>query len=340
MKYTKFTTTLLAIIISLTLLSGCASQPETPETPELEPVSLQLQWITQAQFAGYYVALDKGWYLEEGIDLTISPGGPDIIPANSIVSGTADFGTGLLADVIVTIQQGQPLTSILQVQQSNGLLLIAKQSSGIETPQDFTDKRVGVWLGSWQAQFDALLAKEDIAPDSFKLVSQGFSMDSFLNDELDVASAMIYNEYHVVLESGLSPEDINIIDYANYGLDFPGDVLMTSKMLVNEDPDLVTRMVRATLRGWQYAIENPEETVDIVLKYDKAGIQTSDHQLSMMNEISKLVQITLRPLGLTNRDDIRRTINTLLSYGIIDGPIEPEQVFTNEFWEQATKNSE
>jgi NitT/TauT family transport system substrate-binding protein len=322
-------------MIAMVLISGCATQPIATPEPGLDQVTLQLQWVTQAQFGGYYVALDKGWYLEEGIDLTILPGGPDIIPADSVAARRADFGTSLLADVIVAIQQGNPLISVSQIHQNNGLLLIAKKSSGIDDPQAFKEKRVGVWLGSWQAQFDALIAKENISTEDFTLVSQGFSMDSFLNDELDVASAMIYNEYHVVLENGVDPEDINIIDYANYGLGFPGDVLMTNKRLVEENPDLVTRMVRASLRGWQFAIENPQETVDIVLKYDETGIQTRDHQISMMDEITKLVQVTVRPIGFTDRADIRSTISTLLSYGVLEGFLEPEQVFTNEFWENA-----
>jgi NitT/TauT family transport system substrate-binding protein len=340
MKNIKLSLIIISIVFLLTVTSGCIPQAATPTEPEIESVTLQLQWVTQAQFAGYYVALEKGWYLEEGIDLTIKPGGPDIIPSDAVVAGVADFGTGLLADVIVAIQQGQPIISISQIQQSNGLLLIAKQSSGIKTPQDFVGKQVGVWLGSWQAQFDALVVKENIAPEDFTLVSQGFSMDSFINDELDVASAMIYNEYHVVLESGISPDEINIIDYANYGLDFPGDVLTTSNKLIEENPDLVTRMVRASLRGWQYAIENPEEAVDIVLKHDQPGILTPEHQVSMMNEITKLVQQTVRPLGFSQRDDIRRTINTLLSYGVLDGQIEPEKVFTNEYWELANSDSD
>ena len=146
---------------------------------------------------------------------------------------------------------------------------------------------------------------------------------------------MIYNEYHVVLNNGFTPSEINIIDYANYGLGFPGDVLMTNKKLIEENPDLVTRMVRASLRGWQYAIDNPEEAVDIVLKYDQPGILTREHQISMMNEITKLVRQTIRPLGFTNLDDVRRTIDTLWSYGVIDSQINPENVFTNEFWELA-----
>jgi NitT/TauT family transport system substrate-binding protein len=300
----------------------------------LESVSLQLQWVTQAQFAGYYVALDKGWYHEEGIDLTIEPGGPDVTPSDLVSGGTRDFGTSLLADLVVTIQKGKPLISLAQIQQTNGLLLIAHKSSGIEQPTDFVDKKVGVWLGAWEAQFNALMAKEKLTSQDFELVPQGWSMDSFLEKDLDVASAMIYNEYHVVLESGVSAEDLNVIDYADYGLDFPGDVLFTSRQMVEQHPDLCVRMLRASLRGWQYAIDHPEEAVDIVLKYDKSGVQTREHQLSMMNEIIKLVSLPMRPLGYTERDDIRRTIDTLLNYEILNSLVQPEDIYTNDFWDQ------
>lgn len=325
---------MVMIIFALVLAACGRTNSRTPQSTLPTPVTLQLQWVTQAQFAGYYVALDKGWYLEEGINLTIRPGGPDISPIDSVRTGTAEFGTSLLADIIVASQQANDLVSIAQIQQTNGLLLIAKKDSGITGPKDFAGKKVGVWLGNWEAQFDALIAKEGIKANDFTLVSQGFSMESFINGELDVASAMIYNEYYVVLESNIKPEDITIINYADYGLDFPGDGLFTSAKITQENPDLCTRMLRASLRGWQYAIENPEEATDIVLKYDKSGVQTRDHQLSMMREIIKLVQVKLRPLGYTDRNDVRRVIDTLYSYKVLNTQIDPDIVFTNSFWEQ------
>jgi NitT/TauT family transport system substrate-binding protein len=324
----------LTLGVGVVTMTACSIMSKTPMPPSLEPVSLQLQWVTQAQFAGYYVALDKGWYREEGIDLTIHPGGPDLATVELVASGTHDFGTALLADLSVAIQKGKPVVSIGQIQQANGLLLVSKASSDIEEPKDFAGKRIGVWLGGWEAQFNALVAQEGLAPVDFELVSQGWSMDPFLEGDLDVASAMIYNEYHVVLESGIRPDELNIIDYADYGLDFPGDTLFTSRRMVQDNPDLCARMLRASLRGWQYAIEHPEETANIVLKYDETGIQTLEHQLSMMNEIAKLVRVSVRPLGFTDRSDVRRMIDTLMHSHVLDGPIQPEDVYTNEFWDQ------
>lgn len=326
-----------SFLLLVWLLAACGGpSTPTPTAPEtLTPLTLNLQWVTQTQFAGYYVALEKGWYKEEGLDLTIRPGGPDLSAIDAVRTGTAQFGTSLLADIIVTSQQSNDLKSIAQIQQMNGLLLVAKKSSGISQPKDFSGKKVGVWLGNWEAQFDALVAKEGLNSNEFTLVSQGFSMDAFLNGELDVASAMVYNEYYAVLESGIKAEDLSIIDYADYGLDFPGDVLFTSAQFAQENPEICVKMLRATLRGWQYAIEHPEEAVDIVMKADKSGVLTRDHQLSMMREIAKLVSVNIRPVGYTDRADVRRTIDTLYSYKVLNTEVSPDAVFTNDFWDQA-----
>ncbi len=325
------------VMFVLLWLVGC-SGPATPEpTAAIETVTLQLQWVPQAQFAGYYVALEKGWYADEGINLMIRPGGPDISPVSTVLAGNAEFATSMLADLVVAVQQGEPVISIAQIQQQNGLLLLARRDSGINAPTDFVNKRVGVWVGSWEAQFSALAAQQGLTPDRFEKVSQGFSMDAFLSGDLDVASAMIYNEYYVVLESGLTPDMLNIIDYANYGLDFPGDILFTTRQMVEQNADLCVRMLRASLRGWQYAIDNPEEAVDIVLRYDVSGMQTRQHQLSMMREIAALVQISsTRPLGYTERTDVLRVTDTLLRYEILSGALPPDAVYTNTIWELAT----
>jgi NitT/TauT family transport system substrate-binding protein len=329
---------LFMLLICLTLVT-CGETPEPTAIPP-DQVSLQLQWVTQAQFAGYYVALDKGWYLEEGIDLNIVPGGPDLVPADLVSSGTRHFGTTLLADLVVSIQEGKPIIGISQIQQRNGLVLIAHKSSGIERPEDLAGKRVGVWLGSWEAQFNALIAQAGLTSQDFDLISQGWSMDPFLQGELDVASAMLYNEYNVVLESGVSSRDLNVIDYTDYGLGFPGDVLFTSRGLAEQNPDLCVRMLRASLRGWLYAVEHPEEAADIVLKYDESGVQTREHQVAMMNEIARLVQTTDATIGYMDQLTIERVIELLLQYQVLSGPVQTEDVWIDTFWQQAVEGIE
>ncbi len=324
----------LILLLTAALLSGCAG-PATPAAAELTPVTLQLQWVTQAQFAGYYVALDKGWYKEEGLDVSIIPGGPDQSSVDLVSAGTRDFGTALLADLAVAVQDGKPVVGIAQIQQKNGLLLLTKKSSGIQGPKDFMGKKVGLWLGSFETQFNALMSQQGILDNQYTRVSQGYSMTAFTNDELDVASAMIYNEYYAVLEAGYKPEDLTVIDYADYGLDFPGDTLFTSTTTAAQNPDLCTRMVRASLKGWQYAIANPEEAVDIVLKYDQTGVQSKTHQLSMMTAIAKLVDVPGRQVGRSDDATLQRTIDTLTQFGILKNSMQSTSIITNAFWDKA-----
>ncbi|MBN1191787.1 MAG: ABC transporter substrate-binding protein [Dehalococcoidales bacterium] len=325
----------LFIIACLMLVPACASK--VPDTSGLRPVSLQLQWITQAQFAGYYVALEKGWYREEGLNVKIKPGGPEIDPVEQVSSEASDFGTAFLSDLSVNIQRGRDVVSIAQIQQMNGLLLISKKSSGIRRPGDLAGKRIGIWGNNWEAQLNALLTRERISKKDVTILPQGFDMEPFLNDEMDVASAMIYNEYHQVLESGMRPQDINIIEYSLYGLGFPGDTLFTRRNLTENDPNLCLKMLRASLRGWQYAVDNPKEAVNTVMKYDETGKANRSHQLSMMREISGLVKVTWREMGYTDLTTVEQMVNILHRYQVLENPMEPEEIYTNTFWEALQK---
>ena len=320
------------LFVLVVLLSACSTPVATPTPVPEENVSLQLQWVTQAQFAGYYVALEKGWYKEEQINLTIVPGAPDVVAIDMVVAGNRDFATALLADLTLAVQSKKPVISLAQIQQKNGLMLVSKKSSGIAGPKDFRGKKVGVWMGSWEAQFNALMAQVEIERTDFEIVSQGYSMDPFMKNELDVASAMLYNEYQTVIEKGIPASDLNVIDYADFGLGFPGDTLFTSKQMIENKPDLCARMVKASLRGWQYAVDHPEEAADIVLKYDTSGVQTRTHQIAMMQEIAKLVKVGNQPLGKTDSAAVQRTIDNLYRYGVLSSPVVANDVFTDQFW--------
>jgi NitT/TauT family transport system substrate-binding protein len=326
---------LLMGLFAMFAFTGCPqSETKTPvaKKEEIKNISLQLQWFTQAQFAGYYVALDKGWYKDEDLELTIYPGGPDIVPVDIVTGGSRDFGTTLLADLAVSIQKGKPAVSIAQIQQNNGLRLLAKAGSGIREPKDFTGKTVGVWLGGWEVQFNALLSQAGVQQEKVNVVSQGFSMAPFLEGRIDVASAMIYNEYYMVLSSGIQKEDLVMMDYADYHLDFPGDVLFTSLKMVKENPEVCLKMLRASLKGWKFALENQEEAVNIVLKHDKSGVATRDHQKKMMAEIAGLVSGKgTAKIGHTDPLAFQRMTNLLAQYKILDAAVDPERIYTARF---------
>jgi NitT/TauT family transport system substrate-binding protein len=324
------------ILLCVFCIASCATGQEKLGTSGLQPVSLQLQWIPQAQFAGYYVALDKGWYRDEGIDLTIKPGGPESNPVELVANGKSDFGTALLADLAVAVQKGRPVISIGQIQQRNGLYLASRKSSNIKQPKDFIGKRVGIWQGNWEAQFNALIAKEGVLRDDITVIPQGFGMEPFQKGELDVTSVMIYNEFYFLIKAGMNFGNLNLIDYASYGLAFPGDTLFTNRQTVSSQRDLCVRMLRASLKGWQHAIDYPNEAVDIVQKYAKNSFLDYGQQVFMMQEISRLVRTTGYPLGRPDGVAIKRMIDTLQSSGTTGGPIRPGDVYTIEFWSKAS----
>jgi NitT/TauT family transport system substrate-binding protein len=332
--------TVMVLLIFWGAVSGC-SGPQNETDPnsdrKLDKVSLQLQWVTQAQFAGYYTAFEKGWYEEEGIDMTIYPGGPDIVPVDLVAAGSRDFGTTLLADLAVKIGQGKPVISIAQIQQNNGLRLLAKKESQINGPQDFVGKKVGVWLGGWEAQFNALLAHAGISPDQVNVISQGFSMIPFLEGRLDVASAMIYNEYHMVLDAGIKPRDLIVVDYGTWNLGFPGDVLFTSEKMRTAHPDLCIRMLRASLKGWMHSLDHQEEAARIVVALDRSGVAKLDHQRKMMKEIAVLVKGEKgSKLGYGHTDTLVKMIHLLAQYKVLSQPLDVDQIYTSEFINQLT----
>lgn len=314
------------------LLLGCPLSNDeffTMKDSDPEKVSLQLQWIPQAQFAGYYVALEKGWYREEGLDVSIYSGGPDVSALELVSAGKRDFGIAVLPDLIVAVEQGKSVISISQIQQNSGLQLITRKNSGIAGPKDFVGKKIGVWLGSREVQFRTLMAQQHIPLKRLEIISQGWNMQPFIDGLLDVASSMSYNEYYSLMEAGVKESDLNVIDYSDYNLDFPGDVLFTSKKMIKNSPDICSKMVRATLRGWRYAIDHQIEAVDIILRYGNSKVLKRGHQRKMMIEIARLVED--RQFGKIDHSKLVRLINRLRRYNILKKPLRPNDIFTSDF---------
>jgi len=245
-----------------TTAPAVAAKPSGPA----DKVKLQLKWVPQAQFAGYFVALDKGYYKDENLDVEILPGGPDIVSEQQVVNGQADFGIDWVASFLAFRDKGLPLVDISQVYQSSGLMLISKKSTGINKAEDLKGKSVGVWYGGNEFEFLALMDKLGYDPDKdLNVIKQGFTMDPFLAGQMEAASAMTYNEYQVVLESGLKADDLNILRYNDEGVGMLEDNLFTSETMVKTKPDLVQRFVRASLKGWQSAIDDQKFAVDTVM---------------------------------------------------------------------------
>ncbi|WP_347138510.1 ABC transporter substrate-binding protein [Paracoccus sp. SSK6] len=288
-------------------------------TAGAQDLTLQLKWVTQAQFAGYYVAKDKGFYEEEGIDVTILPGGPDIAPTQVLAGGGADVIVEWMPAALAAREKGLPLVNIAQPFKSSGMMLTCLKESGINDPKtDFKGKTLGVWFSgneypflSWMSQLG--LSTEG-GPDGVTVLKQGFNVDPLLQKQAACISTMTYNEYGQVLDAGIAPEDLVTFKYEDQGVATLEDGLYVLESTL-EDKAKVTdlvKFVRASMKGWKYAEEHPEEAAQIVLDNDETGAQTLDHQVRMVKEIGKL---TAGSNGVLDEADYQRTVDTLMAGG-------------------------
>jgi NitT/TauT family transport system substrate-binding protein len=307
---------LLALVTPLLSPSLCSGQSQ------LRNVTFIPQWFPQAEFAGYYVALDKGIYEKYGIALTIIPGGAEHSSVDYLVNHRADFGSTWLSTAIQKRDQGVTLINITQIIQRSSLMFIAKKSSGIETPQDFEGKKVGLWRGDFRVQPQAFFRKYDL---NVKVITQPFSTDYinlFLMDALDVATAMWYNEYHLVLNAGLDADELNTFFFDAYGLNFPENGIYTLEETYLKDPDLCCAFARATMEGWEYCFDHHEEALDIVIKYMRELHLPASrvHQRWMLERMIDIIQPLdgSIPLGTLVQEDYERVARTLKDGGLIE----------------------
>ncbi len=298
-------------------------------TGALKPVSFIPHWVPQAQFAGYYVARHKGFYRKHGLDVTIIDGGPDRPAEVLLKKKQATFGTLGLSMALGMRDQGIRVVNIAQMVQRSALMLVAKKSSGIQTPRDLDGRKVGLWGGAAvRVQPSAFFKKFGIHPVP---VRQSFSVNLFLRDGVDAASAMWYNEYHTILMSGIDPDELTRFFFYEYDLNFPEDGIYTLEETFNNDPEGCRDFVRASLDGWRYAFAHPDETLDLVMEnLRKARIPaTRVHQRWMLDRMADLMTVRggrNERTGILRRSDYRRVTRILLDGGII-GTIVPFGTF-------------
>jgi NitT/TauT family transport system substrate-binding protein len=283
-----------------------------------DKVTLQLKWVTQAQFAGYYVAKDKGFYKDANLDVTIKPGGPDVAPPQVIAGGGADVVIDWMPSALASREKGVPLVNIAQPFKRSGMELTCRAETGIKAPTDFKDKTLGVWFAGNEYPFLSWMAKlgykTDGSPGGVKVLKQGFNVDPLLQKQADCISTMTYNEYWQVIDAGIPAEKLVVFKYADQGVDTMEDGLYVIEDKL-KDPafvDKMARFVKASMKGFEWAREHPTEAAKIVLENDATGAQTEKHQVRMMGEINKL---TAGTDGTLNEADYQRTVKELLSAG-------------------------
>jgi NitT/TauT family transport system substrate-binding protein len=298
--------------------------------------TIRLEWIIQGQFAGFIVAADKGYYKEAGADIELVPAGPDIKPAVVVAQGTDTFGIGHPNQVIAARANEAPLVSVLQFGQDSASVYISRKEKGITGIKDMPGHSVGLWFGGDEHEFLAMLNAGGVKPEDVTIISQGFDIIQWLNDEYDVMQVTLFNELLQVYEQGIGPDQLNVMHPRDYGVAMVSGGLFVNEKTINERPELVQAVVSATMRGWQDALNDPEGAAKIVLKYNSE--LELPHQINQIKAMGALIcqGPTLEgKFGFTEKADYEVAQKILLDAKLIEKEIDLDRAFTNRFWEAA-----
>lgn len=298
-------------------------------TSELKKVSVQLKWRHQAQFAGIYVAKEKGFYKAAGLDVDIQRGGPDQPPLTRVLSGEAEFGVAGADDVLVAVSERKAIKAIAAIYQESPVVYFTLKESGIKTPQDFIGKRVGIRKGTG-TYYTYVAMLSNLGIDQSKIIevpADTPEITPLLERKVDVWPGFRTNEPKVAKRMGY---EINLIKPEEFGIDIYADMLVTTQGVINKDPKIIRTFVGATLDGWEWAVTHQEEAIDITMKYVEDS--TREHQQDMLEETAILIKRSqATKIGQINFSKWNRTYNLLRQYGVISKDIDIDTTYTTEF---------
>mgnify|MGYP006073445435 CR=1 FL=1 len=320
------------------LIAGLTLAASSSLLHAADDVTLQLKWVTQAQFAGYFVAQDQGFYEAENLNVTINPGGPDVSPPQVIAGGGADVVIDWMPSALASREKGLALVNIAQPFKSSGMMLTCRKDSGITSPADLKDKTLGVWFYGNEYPFLSWMSKLGLATDGsaggVSVLRQGFNVDPILQKQAECVSTMTYNEYWQIIDAGLDADELVNFKYEEQGVATLEDGLYVLEKNLADAAfvDKMARFVRASMKGWEWARANSDAAADIVLENDQTGAQTEEHQRRMMAEVNKLTTNG----GKLSTSDYQRTVETLMNGG--SDPVissVPKGAWTHKVWDAA-----
>jgi NitT/TauT family transport system substrate-binding protein len=336
MRTKRWLTGAALLAVALAALAACGGDGGGG-SGDMDKVTLQSKWVVQSQFAGYYAALDQGFYKDENLDVTIRAGGPEIIPEQVVLGGKAEFGIDWLDSLLATRDQGQNIVNIAQVFTRSGMTEITWKDSGLDDITKLRGKKVGVWLGGNEHKLFAALNKNGIDPQrDVQIVKQPFTMDLFLNRDVDAAAAMTYNELAQVLEAKnpktgqlYQPSDLNVFKMSDLGTGALEDgVFVRDDWIQDEDnQDIAKRFLKASFRGWLYCRDNPEDCLRIVL--DNGPTLPEGHQRWQLNEVNALIWPAPKGIGVMEPQSWDITKQIALDGKVIKKPASDDSYRTD-----------
>jgi NitT/TauT family transport system substrate-binding protein len=347
-RFATFSAIGLTAALALSACSAPAATEEGEGSDELTPIKLQLQWLPQGQFAGYFAAQEQGYFEEAGLDVEIIPSGGDIVPQDALANGDVDYAIAWVPKVLGSIEAGANVTNIAQIFQRSGTLQVAWADSGIESVADFEGKKIGSWGFGNEWEIFAAMAAEGLDSTTVEIITQDFNMNAFLAGDIDAAQAMTYNEYAQVLETVnpdtgelYTPEDLNVISYEETVGAMLQDAIWADTERLESDTEYqetTVAFLKAVIKGWVFAAENPEEAAQITI--DAGSGWGPSHELWMVNETNKLIWPAPNGIGYIDPDAFAATVAAALSAVNETGASlitaePPASAYTNEYIERA-----
>ncbi|SFR91000.1 NitT/TauT family transport system substrate-binding protein [Agromyces sp. CF514] len=339
------------------LLAACSSGDSGDsgggDSGELTSVKLQLQWLPQGQFAGYFAAVDQGFFEDEGLDVEIIPSGGDIVPQDALANGDVDYAIAWVPKVLGSIEQGANLTDIAQIFQRSGTLQVSWADSGIDSVADFEGKKIGSWGFGNEWEIFAAMAAEGLDASTVQIITQDFNMNAFLQGDIDAAQAMTYNEYAQLLETVnpdtgelYQPEDFNVISYEDTEGAMLQDAIWADTERLESDSeyaDTTVKFLKAVIKGWAFAAANPQDAADITIAAGSGW--GPSHELWMVNETNKLIWPSDQGIGVIDETAWDKTVagalaavNETGAHLITEEP--PASAWSNEYIEKALSELE
>ena len=341
----------LALVLA-SVLAACGSDDGDDKgsgsgSGKLTSVKLQLQWYAQAQFAGYYAAVAQGYYKEEGLDVSIAEGSADIVPIDSLTAGDVDYAISWVPKVLGSIEAGAKVTDVAQIFERSATTQISFKDKNITDPAQLKGKKVGSWGYGNEWELFAGMQKAGVTLKDISLVQQAFDMNGFLAGDIDAAQAMTYNEYAQVLETKnpdtgelYQPSDLSVINWNDVGTAMLQDAIWapSDKLSDTDFADQTVKFIKASIKGWVYVRDHPEEAAQIVTT---AGSKLGQsHQLWMTNEINKLIWPSTGGIGLVSDDAWKQTVDIALGTKNEQGKTiitkaPPSTAYSNEYVQKA-----
>ena len=318
---------------------GAAGEGGGEASGELTPVSLQLQWFAQAQFAGYYAAVAEGFYEEEGLDVSIVEGAVDIVPQQVVATGGAEFGIAWVPKALVSNTEDAGLVNVGQVYQRSGTLMVSRAADGITAPENWAGKTVGNW--GFGNEYELTAAIEEAGLSDVELVAQNFDMEGLLSGDLDAAQAMVYNEYAQLLEAVnpdtgelYTPEDFTVIDFNDVGTAMLQDSLWVTEDYAASEGETIEAFLRGTAKGWIFCRDNADACLEHVLA---AGPTLgASHQAWQLNEVNALIWPSPAGIGVMDPDAWAQTVEVATTQiPELEGQEIGDDVYDSSFAEAA-----